>query len=456
MIKQLESVVASMLPRVIVENYDFSVFILILTNLLLLMHWVVSTSWDSKFHWCSFIIGATAVFHLHYANVTLVYQYELFFVSLWVLLFYYHLSTWRNNCQQVNDKIEEKSVIASLRPYKGSILRFLIRIPTEKNADGQWKAPTLGNAVHVILIIIYVILFYLHLIPYVTPFECLGAQSSLCCRYNYAIEGFDTQSVNKDFCSGRVRIAFLGSWSTGKTSIINALLGHDYSTSQIAPAPTTDKFVCLPLGASYSAPIASDDYELRRHCEIMSHINDVTHNNCGDQLPNVVDIADDNKEFSNFVFFDTPGWQSEYMNNCQYESFYRQLIDKVDFIYVVWDLSHGKIEDYFADFFKSKTKGTNYELIYNRYDDRNADMSFLNQQYAKMTHGKEILSEMYTMKLHENSTQNIDLYTQDIQLLRAKIKSVNQTVYDNRKKMMKSNLLSYKSKVTGLSSLRKV
>eukprot|EP01083_Nonionella_stella_P108820 316780_1 len=83
-------------------------------------------------------------------------------------------------------------------------------------------------------------------------------------------------------------------------------------------------------------------------------------------------------------------------------------------------------------------------------------MAFLNQQYSKMTNGQEILSEMYTMKLHENNTQYMNLYLDDIQLLRAKIMSVNQTVYDNRKKMMKNNLLLYRSKVTGFLSLRKL
>jgi hypothetical protein len=121
----------------------------------------------------------------------------------------------------------------------------------------------------------------------------------------------------------------------------------------------------------------------------------------------------------------------------------------MDFIYIVGGLNHRKIEDYFADFLKSKRKGTDYELIYNWYEDRYVDMEFLNQQYSKMANGQEILSEMYTMKLHKNSTQYMNQYLDDIQLLRAKIMRVNQTVYDNRKKVMKNNLLSYRSKVTG-------
>ena len=415
----------SFLPAVPQEYVNSFFFVTLLTNILLLIHW----------NWSSFLIGLISIFHLlHYANTMLVQEYEYFFIGLWVILLYYHLSMWINNFHKVTEKLEDKQVIAS----------------------NEWKLPLLGNGIHVISIFIYGFLLYLHIIPFITPIQCLGASSPLCCRYNYAIEGFEAQSVNTDFCSGRVRIAFVGSWSTGKTSIINALLGHEYSTSQISPVPTTDKFTCLVPGAKYSAPIRSDDYGLRRHCEIMSHINDVTHSKCQKQLPNVIEVADENTEFGNFVFFDTPGWQNEYMNNCEYDSFYKQLTDKVDFIYVVWDVSHGIIEDYFGNLFKNQTKGTDYELIYNRYDSRNAIMSFFNQQYAKMTNGKEILSEMHTIKLRENTTKYAKQYENDVQFLRDKILSVNQTVYDNRKKTMKKKLLSYRSKMTGLLSLHKL
>jgi hypothetical protein len=83
-------------------------------------------------------------------------------------------------------------------------------------------------------------------------------------------------------------------------------------------------------------------------------------------------------------------------------------------------------------------------------------MAFLNQQYAKMSNGQEILSQLYTMKLHENSTEFATEFQNDVLLLRAKIKSVNQTVHDNRKKLMKENLLAHRHKITGLLSLRKL
>ena len=83
-------------------------------------------------------------------------------------------------------------------------------------------------------------------------------------------------------------------------------------------------------------------------------------------------------------------------------------------------------------------------------------MSFLNQQYAKMSSGQEILSEMYTTKVHENTTENALIFEDDILRLRSKIKSVNQTVHDNRKKMMKENLLQHRDSISGLTSLRRL
>ena len=119
------------------------------------------------------------------------------------------------------------------------------------------------------------------------------------------------------------------------------------------------------------------------------------------------------------------------------------------------DVNHGKIEDSFAEFFQNKARGTNYELIYNRYSRDSVDMSFLNQQYAKMSTGQEILSEMYTTKVHENNTYTSGQFQDDIHRLRSKIKSVNQTVHDNRKKMMKENLILHRDKISGIDSLRR-
>ncbi len=177
---------------------------------------------------------------------------------------------------------------------------------------------------------------------------------------------------------------------------------------------------------------------------------------CGSTLPNVLDVADENTEFRDFVFFDMPGWQSEYANDCTYKSFYSQLIERMDYVYVVWDVSHGKVEEEFASFFKEKAHGTEYELIYNRYDDDSANLSFLNQQYGKMRKGHEILSDGYVLKLHENSTRYLEQYREDILMLRSKILSVNQTVHDRRKVSMKETLIRYRDRISGIDSLRKV
>ena len=451
--------VDTLTPTVIKENAQLVLFFGLLTYALLLVNWVVTTDWEAKFHYGSLTICASGLLYLHYSNAILLQQYENVFVTIWFLLLSYHLSTWKNNYQRIRDELDKASATAaSLRPFQGSVFRLFITMPTTKNASNQWNPPPFKNTIHVLLILGYSFLLFLHMIPYLTPIHCLSSHhpSPLCCRYNYAMQGFDSHEVNPNFCSGRVRVAFAGSWSTGKTFVLSALLGAPYSTAQSAPAPTTDKFVCISLGATYKDPIRSDDFVTRQHCDMMSHINDVTHKVCGAALPNVLDVADTNTEFADFVFIDMPGWQREYGRDCSYRMFYQQVIDKVDFVYVVWDVSHGKIEDEFAQFFRNKARGTHYELIYNRYETDAVDMAFLNQQYAKMSTGQEILSQMYTMKLHENSTQFANEFQQDVQLLRAKVKSINQTVHDNRKRLMKENLVMHRDKLTGFLALRKL
>jgi hypothetical protein len=451
----IEIVFASV-PIFVKDNLSILAFFAVLTYALFFLHWISTTDWEEKYNWFSLLLALSGILHLHYANVQLLHQYELFFFTCWVAFLSYHLSTWRNNFDKVHGQLQN---IASLKPYQGSVFRYFITLPTSKSATGHWNPPHFSNFLQIILSLMYGCLIFLHIIPFVTPSGCMGGGTSpLCCRYNYVVKDFDMHSVNADFCSGRVRIAFAGGWSTGKTSVINALLGHKYSTSQVAPAPTTDKFVCLVMNAPYSDPIRNEDYQQRKHCEIMGHINDVTHKICGDTLPDVLDVADVNTEFEDFVFFDMPGWQTEYGKDCMYSTFFKQMIAKMDFVYIVWDVAHGKIEDEFANFFKdaNKARGTNYDIIYNRFQESSTDMSFLNQQYAKLRNGQEVLSQKYTMRLHENSSQYQSEYQHDIALLRARVKSVRQTVHDNRKKLMKENLQTYRSQLSGLFSLRKL
>ena len=435
-----------------------------------------------------------------------------------------------------------------VRKRESFIARFLITVPDSQNAVGHWEEPPLKNGIHLSLITLYTTLLLLHAAPFLfgttyPPFCPLSSDNNLCCRYNYAMEGFHDHLLSRSFCSADVNIAFAGSWSTGKTYLINAVLGHEYPTAQSAPAPTTDKFTCITLGSPYRDVVRSDDYERRRHCEIMSHVGDIVGRTCdhdddagdgasgGGLLANVLDVADDNEEFAGFVFFDMPGYQREYGVDCRYRNFYRQLIDRVDFTFVVWDgkshffivnsfevkitvdyvlilhltplhisiqirpytsvenqtlngqknnntVNHGKIEDEFAEFFQNKARGTNYEIIYNRFDESSTEMGFLNQQYVKMSGtGQEMLSEMYITKVHDNTTANPGntllpslsssweeeerstgetSFENDIKSLRSKIKSVNQTVHDNRKKMMKANLVKHEGKLTGFFSLYKL
>jgi len=448
-------------PLFMQEHLQMTIFFGTLSYVLFFLNWIINTDWEAKFNWFSLIAGLSGLLYLHYSNVLLLYQYEVIFFSMWSFLLGYHTLIWKSNYNRVMT-MNEKSM-SSLKRKKDSIVyRLLIVLPTTKNAAGHWNDPPFKNAIHLLLGFIYGCLLCLHCIPHLCgtshPLICLNDPSPICCQYNYIMEGFDLHEVSKSFCSAHVNIAFTGSWSTGKTYLINAVLGHNYVTAQSAPAPTTDKFTCITLGSPYSDPIRSDDYERRQHCELISHINDVVYRTCdGKTQPNVLDVADENDEFTGFVLYDMPGYQREYGQDCIYRHFYQQLIDKVDYTYIVWDLSHGKIEDEFADFFHNKARGTNYELIYNRYDDKSVDMGFLNQQFSKISGpGQEMLSEMYTMKVHENATTSGELFYNDILHLRSKIKSVNQTVYDNRKKLMKENLIKHQHRLTGMLSLYKL
>ena len=80
-------------------------------------------------------------------------------------------------------------------------------------------------------------------------------------------------------------------------------------------------------------------------------------------------------------------------------------------------------------------------------------MTFLNQQYAKMSTGQEILLEMYATKVHKNNTRLAVPFHKDMLHLRLKIKSVNQTVHDNQKKMMKVNFILHRSKMSEINAL---
>lgn len=353
------SLIQHLLPTIIKENIEVATFFALLSYVLFLVNWLVTTDWIDKLHLFSGATCAIGVFYLHYSEVVFLASYEAPFVTLWLMLLWYHYSTWRNNYQRVCEELDRSTVAASMRPFQGSIFRFFIVVPVTKNASNQWNAPPFKNTIHVVLIAGYSFLLGLHIIPYFTPLHCLTsdtgghlpllrklsltvttspqASSMLCCRYNYAMSGFDAHEVQRNYCSGRVRIAFAGSWSTGKTYLIGGLLGHNYSTAQSAPAPTTDKFVCIVAGAPYNDPIRSDDYQQRKNCEIIEHVNDVVRSTCGgESMANTLDVADTNTEFSNFVLIDMPGWQSEYGSECTYRTFFHQLIDKVDFTYVVW------------------------------------------------------------------------------------------------------------------------
>jgi len=193
-------------PAFLRENAQLAIFFALLTYVLLVINWVVTTDWEAKFHWCSLSICAAGLLYLHYSDAVLLAQYENVFVTIWLLLLWYHWSTWKNNYLRIREELNRTNAAASLRPFQGSVFRFLITMPTTKSASNQWNAPPFKNAIHVLLCLGYTLLLCLHVVPFVTPIHCLSDPSPLCCRYNYAMQGFDSHEVNRNFCSGRVRI----------------------------------------------------------------------------------------------------------------------------------------------------------------------------------------------------------------------------------------------------------
>ena len=146
-------------------------------------------------------------------------------------MLYYHGSTWRNNYGHVRQELDRgDAAAASMRPFRGSLFRFLVVYPTSKNPANQWNPPPFKNAQHVLLVAGYAFLLGLHVAPFVTPRECLapaadgadrepsflarlaalvptgGRTNALCCRYNYAMSGFEAHQMNQNYCSGRVRV----------------------------------------------------------------------------------------------------------------------------------------------------------------------------------------------------------------------------------------------------------
>jgi hypothetical protein len=198
------------------ENIEVATFFALLSYVLFLINWLVTTNWIDKLHLFSAALCSIGVIYLHYSEVAFLATYELPFVTLWSTLLWYHFSTWRNNYRQVKAELCGPSVAASMRGFQGSIFQYFICMPVSKNASNQWNPPPFKNTIHVVLILGYLLLLGLHIIPFFTPMHCLvgehggelsliqqlmlvvsSSQSSsfLCCRYNYAMSGFDAHEV---------------------------------------------------------------------------------------------------------------------------------------------------------------------------------------------------------------------------------------------------------------------
>ena len=224
----INQLLQSLLPTPIKQNIELVTFFALLSYILFLINWLVTTDWIEKLHLFSGALCVIGVFYLHYTEVAFLATYEAPFVILWIALLYYHASTWRNNYARVKVELTGQTVAASMRPFVGSIFRFFIVMPVTKNASNQWNPPPFKNTIHIVLMAGYSFLLGLHVIPFFTPIHCLADlhgdmsivnqvsqiimnsklskdPSFLCCRYNYAMKGFEQDLVQGNYCSGKVR-----------------------------------------------------------------------------------------------------------------------------------------------------------------------------------------------------------------------------------------------------------
>ena len=76
---------------------------------------------------------------------------------------------------------------------------------------------------------------------------------------------------------------------------------------------------------------------------------------CGDFLLVTTDVTNTKSKFEGFLLINTPLWQEEYRKHCAYCNFYHTILKTGVFVYVLWDMSYGKIKEIFAALFWGKS-----------------------------------------------------------------------------------------------------
>eukprot|EP00929_Paragymnodinium_shiwhaense_P097025 TRINITY_DN58801_c0_g1_i1.p1 TRINITY_DN58801_c0_g1~~TRINITY_DN58801_c0_g1_i1.p1 ORF type:complete len:645 (-),score=129.36 TRINITY_DN58801_c0_g1_i1:8-1942(-) len=115
---------------------------------------------------------------------------------------------------------------------------------------------------------------------------------------------YDSPDLSEAYFSSKPMILLVGGYSTGKSTLINKLLGTDYPGVKIGPEPTTDKFVAVMSGASRQLvpgfALCSDPSKPFSHLERFG-------SSFLERLEGAILPVDEAPALESFTFIDTPG-----------------------------------------------------------------------------------------------------------------------------------------------------
>lgn len=424
-----------LLGRLSPEAKDSVIFILIVLLVVAVIHGWVQQPFDVNIWFIALCFGIS-IHALNYCFVELLYSSLLACTTTSIIVLAYFCYVYVTQYNLVMSSTHER-----VRQARKHLLkRFLIQEQARTFTSGAYQV-NYQNLANLVIIVLYLCFFGLLLISMIpSRFSCDG--------YNSVVSG-STWTVNSDFCDGKIKIAFIGQYSTGKTTVINNLAGRPYYGSVINDAPATTAFSCIVFQSKYNERIKADDNNIR-HCRIL----DAIRKQWVPQQQLLDFVAVDSPELSDFVFIDTPGYLQAYADLSQYRDFYEHLVDLADYTFLLWTMENGDLHNGLTALFKNKVLGSSYDIIYNKYHD--GDLSFLKTQYAKMHVGHEMANENFIIKVprsfvgHSNSTND------DIQaavLLKERIFAIKNIVQVNRKAELKKKLETFQKQVVGFTSL---
>jgi hypothetical protein len=147
-----------------------------------------------------------------------------------------------------------------------------------------------------------------------------------------------------------------GCVSAGKTTLIRDLVGHKYEGGVIAEEPATESFHCIVFGANKREDMGDMNHPLYSQCSILENTRKhlaATNPPCvhmaqdpetklmfpqpGTPLQhNALRVADDNQEFADFIFLDTPGYEHDFIDKCEWSGFFEEYARQADHLFFLW------------------------------------------------------------------------------------------------------------------------